>query len=394
MKNMKYEDISFKISRKVDVEVCIAELDIETQKHGRLYLPILLLAKENNNKINENDLVDKFKFPVPMAKQVLDRCRKMNLIKPDMYYPEHYFIDELGELLIKDNKVFVKENGVYRVFYTEDPLLPQKVITLQRIHKDEKEITRNRDIKELPKIEGRFQNLFPMEKEAEFNFINSGNISIEKWYEQGIFDKNNRLKLEIIGEFTPNKDPVFKVELKFEKEKNEFTLNKINENCSFSHLFAHILDKSEESDNFDFVTGKLNVDFEDIKNNTRSINEFVKDLYIKDSTFEGFGTFNPIRITLPIKPKDDSSALKWAKELLFNEINTFCNQKEYDTKKRKIEERFFEFTDMRVQLPNIEEFAEEIKTKSLIQETSNVRDYGPRSRQYWLLQASIDFDLI
>ncbi|MHA1618364.1 MAG: hypothetical protein ACTSVZ_03715 [Promethearchaeota archaeon] len=85
--------------------------------------------------------------------------------------------------MLKDSKIFRRESGEYLIYFTQDPLIPQQILTIKRVNskkslekrsKKEEIVKRNLGI-----TERMIQNLMPGNDTEEGGYINSSEIIIE-----------------------------------------------------------------------------------------------------------------------------------------------------------------------------------------------------------------------
>jgi hypothetical protein len=391
---MKYDEISIQIQREIKIETYLAQMDIAVQKPAGLFVPIAELAKANDNKIHSELLQKEFEFTIPMANQAILRSVRMGILEEIPRSKEKYRLTQMGEQLIlpEGGQVFQKETGEYRIFLTQDPLLPQKVLSLQRI---EKGFRHERQMKpfdhfDVESLKGIIQNFARESDEKISNLINSADIQIEKCYDKVFPDKNRDLSIKIIGNLTPI-SVNFKLEVTWKGKKQVLSLDRINPDITFELVFRELLRQKGELGNWDTSKQLLNVLFDVKTQNGINYRDFVRTLSLQNPSISNFGPFEPIKCVIPVGPQNPETGLQWAKFLLLEEIKSVCNSAQYQNKRQDIESRFLKLGRTRIRLPEQQSLIVEIKDGCKIQGVNRgTKEYGPRSDKYWFLQTALD----
>lgn len=379
--------MKLKLERKLSVELLRIQMEISIQQPAGLYYNYVQLASEMG-VINTEILVDYFKFSHPMAERAIKRCEFFKLIKEDPNLEDNYQLDELGKIMLKDSKIFRRESGEYLIYFTQDPLIPQQIITIKRVNskeslekksKKEEIVKRNLGI-----TERMIQNLMPGNDTEEGGFINSSEIIIESCSENIIIETIRNTKLDIKSILEPSGIKL-KIQGLLDNKQIERSLNQIPEDYSYESIFQELFTQHNWFQHWD---ASLKVSREKFDLNQRNTNykKFNKKYTIPTPNTSHFGQFNDTALILPIIPRTQDDLIKWELYLLGEEITRIISPSEYKLIKEKIENDMESRCKNYSILPNQNTFAQELLTRSL----SSSGEYEIRSSKYWFLQIPLD----
>ena len=247
--------MKIKLEREIKYKTYLVQAEIGVQKPAGLFSSVAELAMLNSKLLTENLIVNEFAFSIPMAKRVIQRCLFKGLIEEQE--ENTYHLTTLGEDTAKGKLIYEKESGEFRIFVTDDPLLPQCVLTIQRIDKTY-HINKRGNI-QMKKLENSldnlvFQNFISEKNERETSFINSDKILIEKCYENIHQEKNPILNFSITCIATPL-DIDFRIDsvynIRGNKGQKDLTLINHNSEFSFTLILSNLLKKKRQFNNWD-----------------------------------------------------------------------------------------------------------------------------------------------
>ena len=368
------------------------------QKPAGLFASVAELALVNSKILTEDLIVKEFAFSIPMAKRVIQRCLFKGLIEADG--EDIYHLTIMGEDTANGKMMYEKESGEYRLFITDDPLIPQRVLTIQRIDKSY-HLNRRNDIhteKLTLSLENLvFQNFLSEKNEQETSLINSDKIFIETCHENIHQEKNPNIGFSITCTLTPLTID-FKIDSNYKvgsnKVQSNLTLLNPNPEFSFSLILSNLLNQKRLFSNWDQESKILRVPFDLQSKRDLNYKQFYESLIFEIPIIENFGEFEQSSIKIPIAPRDDDACLKWEKYLLLEKINEICFNEQYLKLKKECEELMKKKGKISVELPNQITLAGELKKEAeIIDQKTPERSYGPRSDKYWFIQTGLDLEI-
>ena len=395
---MNYTDIKINLKREIKYKTYLVQADIGVQKPAGLFALVAELAMINSKLLTEDLIVNEFAFSIPMAKRVIQRCLFKHLIEETE--DDTYRLTTLGEDTAKGKLIYEKESGEYRLFITDDPLIPQCVLTIQRIDKSY-HINKRRNIQmeklEIPLENIIFQNFISEKNEIETSFINSDKILIEKCYENIHQERNPNLGFSISCIATPLEID-FRIDSSYRIEGNigqkDLTLINYDSEFTFPLILSNLLKKKRQFSNWDEENKFLRVPFNLQSNRTINYKQFYEKLVFEMPTIENFGEFKKTSFKIPTAPKNSDECLKWEKYLLLESINEIYFNKQYVKLKKNCEELMERKAKISVDLPDQNDLVNNLKKQFEIIELKTQKiTYGPRSDKYWFLQTGLDLEI-
>ena len=119
------------LKKRITVKTIIVRADISFLKPINYFLPILQHMKENSWRTNSKIFCEKLLGlgNNAIAESLLSRCVYLELIEKS--YNSHsditdYKITENGKSALDEKSVFIPEEGVWEIHYTEDQFIPSK----------------------------------------------------------------------------------------------------------------------------------------------------------------------------------------------------------------------------------------------------------------------------
>ncbi|MHA1680603.1 MAG: hypothetical protein ACTSUE_06310 [Promethearchaeota archaeon] len=388
---MKYDDIKFTLQRKLAVKAYLVQADIQVETPAGIFGIIADLTEECGGIITETLIQEELEFTVPMARRTITRCVDGGILEKTDDGTAYKLTEFILES-IADGNVFRPESGEYLLYYTDDPLIEQKFITFQRV--DRRTSGNHRSNKNTKKIEiqldrGKYNNIIPDRNEEKSGFINSERIIIETIQDVGIPQEVRNSNLFVKCEITPSYIDVSIIG-EFKKKKIVFSLQEIPEDFNFESIFNEILLQLDEKDNWHDELRMLNVKFDPMHPKNIDFELFTKKFHLDAPSLEGFGTFNDVKLVLPVRPRNQSDCLAWEKYLFFNRLREICFDDEFTGKQVEVEYKMKDHCDMMVKMPSREEMIQELLENCIDVEKSQDSKYGPRNQEYWFLQAPLD----
>ena len=387
------------LNREIKYKTYLVQAEIGVQKPAGLFASVAELALVNSKILTEDLIVKEFAFSIPMAKRVIQRCLFKGLIEADG--EDIYHLTTMGEDTANGKLMYEKESGEYRIFVTDDPLILQRVLTIQRIDKSY-HLNRRNDIhteKRGLSLENLvFQNFLSEKNEQETSLINSDKILIETCHENIHQEKNPNIGFSITCTLTPLAID-FKIDSHYKLGGNnghrDLTLINPNSEFSFSLILSNLLKQKRFFSNWDQESKILKVPFDLQSKRNLNYKQFYEKLVFERPKIENFGEFEQSSFQIPIAPRDSDECLKWEKYLLLEKINEICFNKHYLKLKKECEELMERKGKISVDLPNQINLVSELKKEvEIVDPKTQEIHYGPRSDKYWFLQTGLDLEIV
>ncbi len=390
--------MKIELKREIKYRTYLVQEEIGVQKPAGLFATIAELAMINSKLLTEDLIVSEFAFSIPMAKRVIQRCLFKGLLEEEE--ENTYRLTKTGEDAANSKLIYEKESGEYRLFITDDLLIPQCVLTIQRVDKSY-HLNKRKEI-QMEKFEISlenlvFQNFVSEMKERETSFINSDKILIENCYENIHQEKNPYMDFSITCVIYPLEID-FRIDSNYKiggiKGHKDLTLVKTNFEFSFSLILSNLLKQKGQFSNWNEENKILKVPFNLQSKRNINYKQFYEKLVFETPKIKKFGEFKDTLFQIPIAPRDRDECLKWEKHLLLERINEICFKKQYLKLKKECEELMEKKGKFSVNLPNHYNVISELKKEvEIIDPKTQEITYGPRSDKYWFLQTGIDLEI-
>jgi hypothetical protein len=126
-----------RLSRKVAVWTFDVEATVAIGRDRPEFLAVARLAADLDRPIGATDLQRELLGPVPgvLAWRVIERCLALGLLARTGDQGPAYLSDS-GRLALEHGEVLVPEEGVWRFFLVDDPLVPAGVICAERLESE------------------------------------------------------------------------------------------------------------------------------------------------------------------------------------------------------------------------------------------------------------------
>ncbi len=400
---MSPEPFAIQLNRPLKISSFICEMEISIQKPAGFFHTIAKLTDENG-KINEQILVEQFGLSVPMAKRALQRCiDHYKILEIDPRSPNNYHLTAgIGLDLLKEQTLFFNESGKYRLILTDDPLVPQRVISIQRFGR---QIDRSAPITKPYKFNldnTIFQNLIIANENDDDGFISSPKIRIDKCFEQAFEERPEDHRLYLLCSLMPN-NIALKIQGSFlfksggyqgrnspvNKKDLKITLENQPPNFTFPYIFGELLNQINLIQDWDQDKNALKVHF-DLKDGSCNYDNFLTHISIDHPSIPAFGAFEKFELTLPIIPKSRDDCLGWEKYLFLRAITQPIAPDAYKSLKSKIEHQMKSKNVTYIALPSQEKIAQELLVQAGRTLSNGIYEFDRRSNLYWFLQCPLD----
>jgi len=365
------------LSRQLKIEKFEAIMEIGRQQRREELLAILMLAEEHGGKVSPKDVSQELlqERPELVGKAIVDRCRDLGLLD------ESGVITPIGREALRTGNVFVPEKGRYVLWFTEDPLVSQKLIHIEPKEEsylnDEVAIIKTRGTKQVTEPEPLPKKIMTLARGIyDLMGKGAGSVVIRTIEANGLTcplgpGDNARVTLRI-----DHKDSRLEISGGFERllkaPSLDFQEVWISALGPLARLWAHSRDSPALKTSFDELSSK-------------ELTSFSKTVTLTRPTLERYGEFDDTSVDdVPIVPRTSADAASWARWLLKRSVIGYADDERY---KRLVESCMSRFPDFPgIKLPTAEKLAEEL-----------AEDKGPDGtlpRAYWYLQAPLDLKVI
>ncbi len=373
------------LQRNVKIESYEVLMDIGISRKKPVYLAILKAINETGGKANSDYIAKKLlgNRPKIAAENIIRRCVSLNLVN------EKWELTDEGKKALETEMIFIPERGAYRIWITQDPFLPSRVIYKESIQEDDN-INRIQFKAEFNPEFKKANTPLPQEIlnliDNEINLLGRSRefVKILEIYSQGrkISVKEDELILKII---VNQQDDYPKATINGELGNSDFFENKILSDMvlTWEMVWKNLL--GIDYSRWDSKKKQLKIDFNKLSEKEKF--SFLSTILFEKPQIQNYGSFDETFVeNIPIVPIDLSQAQKWFDWLCLNiEPKTYCDKKRYEQFIISIKNNFIDFSDLLI-VPEQRRLAELIKARDL-------KETGKLTKNYWRIQAPIDLEL-
>jgi hypothetical protein len=121
------------LARSVPVRSFDAQATVSVGRDRPEFLAVARLAADLARPIGARDISTELLGPVPdvFARRVIDRCVSLSLLA--RAGEDHATLSEAGRLALEHSQVLVPEEGIWRFFLVDDPLVPSVLVHVERL---------------------------------------------------------------------------------------------------------------------------------------------------------------------------------------------------------------------------------------------------------------------
>lgn len=301
-----------------------------------------------------------------IAIRLIEQCVKLNLIEE--IARDKYRITNIGSRTLQEKSVYVPVESSWRIWTTDEDLVSQKVLKIEEIIPSHTKKSQSRENDEkvtpLPKIlqESRLEIL-----SLPFGEISSCTLDLK---EKCIPDKEQDKRGQVIVQANKN----VQVLLQFGKNRVCIDTLLTQKNQLIDSLMKNSIYENTWKSDYQFLLSN----FDELTDYEKA--NFIKHLTLDSPIHPSLGSFNQTQFEVQIYPHSQRDVDKWADWLLTKEISDFVLDDSYENLMEKCRAPFPRST------PRFKEISE--KTSDFINS-----DNGQRSKQYWYLSATQDWNL-
>jgi hypothetical protein len=366
---------SLVLSRQVKLEKYEAVMEIGRQQRREELHAVLLLAEEHGGVVTAREVSQELLQGRPelVGKAIVDRCRDLGLLD------ESGRITAIGRDALQTGNVFIPERGRYVVWFTEDPLVPQKLIHLEAKEEShlsvEVAIMKDRNARaqtteaarplpdKLRSLEGGVYNLMGK---------GGGKVVIRTIDANGLtchLGPADSAKLTLqVGPASSRLAMSGGFERLLTPPSLDFEDAWVSALGPLAKFWARSRDPPALRSTFDEL-------------NAKELTSFSKTVLLSQPSLKGYGEFDDTSVDdVPIIPRTSSDAASWARWLLKRSIDRYMDDERYQRLVESCKSRFPDFPG--IKLPAAEEVVHELGAEKTAD--------GVLPKAYWYVQAPLD----
>jgi len=369
------------LQRIVEVETYKAVIELGRNEARDDIVSVLMLARENGNKISAELICQELlgNSNLKMGTLIIERCKDLEL------FDNENNLTELGQSSIESGDVFIPERELFKLTCTNDPLLPQVILDLEHqppqylnreIHLERRQ-KKNGKENEMEEIQSLPQWILNCEGKVIDLLGNSKDtVMIKKIAEKGQKIIENQAQ-ELKCELSIQNDGLTTLAISGRFNDQNLSPPPLKFREVWKILLGPLANNWDESQS----PPKLRVRFHDLTD--REKNTFLKDVEFPNPSLPNYGNFERTTVEkVPIAPKTQEDANKWALWLLINNLTSYQFEKGYQ---RLVEETSQKFSKFKVTLPSQRELSKLLRERLLIA-AERMPHY------YWFVQAPLDLN--
>lgn len=358
------------LTKEVKVEKYQIKMNLLVEeKYPEIVVWLEVINEANEQKKNVIDYFQEIIFkkspkPESFIRNILQELKIIDLI--DVYFR----LTKNGLKTIETGIVYLPQEGIYEIFVIDDSLFPQIIVDYKQLRPslhDELRSNVNHKMKiqrniDLPSFLIKLPNqeeIMPL-RQTEKKSIRVSTIS----------EKGNKVNIRTVANITLTVDNTITLTLKYKNQTFKIPKPNIQEEMVIDECLKQLT-----------PLANLDLWFIPMAYTETNIDErlkFQKSFIIKMINLKELGEFSSCKIeNVKIRPISNESAVKWAKDILLNSINSYIIDSEFVEAWAEIKER--------------EEFSTYELPKLVITDIISEINFG--SKMYWNLVAPQDLQL-
>lgn len=300
-----------------------------------------------------------------IAKRLLMQCKRLEVLQGESH--EKYRLTDKGQEAL-DGLLLIPsdQNSEWLIWTTNEELVPQKILMVEKFRKNGSGDKNNRATKNLPSILADVQDRtlsIPFGQILDCRLKNlQGKCILYKEY------AGERGTLGILAD-----DKRVELFLKFRTWRERIELLNTEKNI----LIDELMQSSSYAEQWNREYQLLFTSFDDTSNSERV--QFVRHLSINRPTHPKYGQFEPTKIDIGIYPESQEDVNKWADWMLSQNITDFAFDDKYQEWIKESAKSFPLHTPV---------------FKPIFEKRSDfIDENGQRSKEYWYLSAVQDWNI-
>jgi hypothetical protein len=342
-----------KLTRCISVSSFDASATVAVGRNRPEYLAVARLAFDLNRPIGVDDVVGELLGPLPtvLGKRVIERCVSLGLL--DEKNDNKAELSEAGRLALDHGEVLVPEEGVWRFFVVDDPLVPAALVHAQRLEaepvwkerkaaKDARNSGTARQQSEHPPslLEDCCGDLPSMS-------VQDGHlIQLVELADRGAAGPQGEMRLLLTWDDKPSVYLAGRLPAESKQIDAAIELPDVINQLSYELLWKALVThatgvQSSELDRLRTVAGKLVVPapFHPLPNTARRA--FRRDINVPESSWKGIGRFESTTLKdIDLVPSTESEAQDWLEWLQWEGINDYVTPDLLEQKSLELRSKF------------------------------------------------------
>lgn len=332
------------LKRVINMMCFEAQATVAVGRERPEFLAVAQLAADLDRPINGQDILNELlgNCPEVMGRQVLKRCVDLGLLE-SLEQGNYARLSSAGQQALAAGQVLVPEEGVWRFYVVDDPLISQRLLHAQRLETDRAQQTRKDNRKEADKPEASRSSASSMPSllkaclsdPAAISVADGLLLQVKALPQQGVKAPGSTLELTL--EWAPQAQPQIKLtgELpsigKKAGQRIDATLPPARDIApSYEHLWKTLASSStsidmKTLDHWHEHTGELILPttFAELDAVARKV--FKRDVTVPALQWDHFGIFQPTELNaVPLVPASDTDARAWAQWLQWESIQDYA----------------------------------------------------------------------
>ncbi|EOX3898579.1 hypothetical protein ACOGST_002630 [Vibrio alginolyticus] len=371
MKIMKNDLI---LEREIQLETWVVSATISKAEKRPEYDLILKCIRDGvctEEQVAQHLLFDD-RARLGIAQRMLNRAIDLNLAFKKR---GKYALTDEGYEAIKEQRIFVPEEGVWKITFSNDPLLPFPIMAIEK-HAEPKAMD-----------EALRRNKHETDKRIA-NFK-----KIPHWIKNRVQDEVGQPctggEIIHIGEIKLKGETVdspFKLSVKWNVTKQSLTLYKDSKEVSkfkapnrdLDEVWYELLLGGRKIDSWRNDTAEFEEYFDDVPDSSKSTMRI--NIEFPRPSLNGLNRFNSVIAKgVRLRPKTEVCAQRWSEWLLLSYIDNYATVEKYE---KWLEKAKMPFKDFEINLPSRDELANSV-----------ILDPKARSKRDWHIVAAADWGL-
>lgn len=373
-------------TRKIETECFEVLMNIGKEDSRPELISVLKLAEEQNGIIMPKDISDRLLGgrPVIVGRQIIFRLVEIGVLET-IRGQDKYKLTELGRETLESEKVLIPERGVYKAWFSDDPLFPSGLVDIQYSNPPDlreevrkmNEAYKNGKEREDKLINIESLNIIENKRHiivvGDHDLKPGGSVFVYVLGKSGFRRANSDRKLDSVLNITPNNT----TRLTVGTESKRISIPSLE--IDFNKLMSMMADSNWGEWKKDFIDI---FNFDELDNISRR-NFVLKRFNVKDFELfslvnkESLGSWNIDIFEIPIDTTNSQLAGNWGLWLLKDSINHHINPNDYDKLSLKIIEKFKR--GISIDLPSQQELVNDVQAEE-------------NTELFWHLQSSLDLN--
>jgi DNA-binding PadR family transcriptional regulator len=386
--------ISLRRQIKVETFTALAEIGI-TDKREEI-LAILKLADKNQGYVDSSQVnTELLGRPAESAQgqRILMVVESYGLIeKAGTVGGDSYKLTDAGREDLQKGEIMVPEQGGYVLYTTKDPLFKERILRIERTtvveDNESKGYFGSREDRKLlneSKSVARPDYLSDIERGHILRQVCKGNEVIQiNSISEKVAPSKRELKVSVTLELAPNEPAKMKV-----KSIGSSTSDKeLSTETLFDQSYMQVLQLLTQDIGRLDVFGEeptLLMKWNNIK--SREAEQFRKEITVDKPTFGEFGSFESLKLTIPIFPETQSDAIQWGNYLLKQSITTYLDESNYANLREMVAKKFSAKFEPERLSSRLIDFGE------MLTQATAERSAGETTERYWFLVTPKDLTM-